>query len=78
MMGCGLARRTQPFCARLAWCRFQAGDPGVGFKDAVTDWLATGTKGLDEHTVNTYRILIDTHPSRRSARSSSKGSPLTT
>jgi integrase len=30
-------------------------------KDAVTDWLAKGTKDLDEETVTTYRILIEKH-----------------
>jgi integrase len=30
-------------------------------EDAVRDWLAHGTRDLDEHTVKTYRILIDKH-----------------
>jgi integrase len=34
---------------------------GYTVKDAVTDWLAKGLKGRDEHTVTTNRILAEQH-----------------
>ena len=47
-------------------------------RDAVTDWLAHGTKNLDAGTVNGYRILADKHLIPRSARPGSRHSAPTT